>query len=77
MDDSEDRKRIERVLDSGEIPDDDVNPWDIGLPEPKTATERLIQEHGNLERMALYFILSNERRLKTAQSEEAADTGFE
>jgi hypothetical protein len=77
MDDSEDRERIEKILDSGEIPDDDVNPWDIGLPEAKTATEQLIQDRGSLDRMALYLYLSNERRLKTNQSEEAADTCFE
>ena len=57
--------------------DDDVNPWDIGLPEAKTATEQLIQDRGSLDRMALYLKLSNERHLESTQSEEASDTGFE
>ena len=69
MDDSEDRMRIERALDSGEIQEGDVNPWDIGLPEAKTATEQLIQDRGNLDRMALYLHLANERRLKRDDSE--------
>ncbi len=57
--------------------DDDVNPWEIGLPEPKTASELLSQDREHLERLAHYLSLANERRLKTALPEEAAVTGFE
>jgi hypothetical protein len=69
MDELEDRMRIERALNSGEIEEVDVNPWDIGLPEATTATEQLIQDRGNVDRMALYLHLANERRLKTDDSE--------
>jgi hypothetical protein len=77
MDESEDRMRIEKVLDSGENPVGDENPWDIGLPEPKTATEQLIQDRGSVDRMAIYFHLANERQIKSTQSEEATDALFE